>query len=43
MLNFFLQYLQSTNNDNWIHDVSQSHGSPWRKGIERETTGWLMW
>jgi len=45
LLNFMLRYLESGGSDNWL-DVNSDQdlqGFHWRGGMERDTTGILMW
>ncbi|VDP95156.1 unnamed protein product, partial [Echinostoma caproni] len=44
LLDFFLKYLRSADNDNWLGDPNLPlEGFPWRGGSERYTTGILLW
>ncbi|XP_067011778.2 atlastin-like [Anabrus simplex] len=44
LLNFFLRYLNSDDQSDWMEDESDNlEGFSWRGGMDRETTGILMW
>lgn len=44
LLNFFLRYLQHTEDEDWMGmDDTELAGFSWRGGSERDTTGILMW
>jgi len=43
LLNFLLRYLKSGGTDDWIKSEDELSGFHWRGGMERDTTGILMW
>lgn len=44
LLDFFLKYLRSPNEKDWLGDPDKPlEGFPWRGGSERFTTGILLW
>jgi len=43
LLNFLLRYLKAGGTEDWINHEDELSGFHWRGGMERDTTGILMW